>query len=325
MAVINIKNVSKIFEVAGHRHIRALRDINLTIQKGESIAIVGESGSGKTTLGRCIVGLQTPSEGSITLGDEVIEDMRLNNSSELWSRVQFIFQDPTGALNPLHRIDQIIGEGLRLRGVASEIIRERTLDICSKLSIAPALLALTPSALTIGEQQRVGVARALVMDPEVIVFDEPTSMLDPFSRYEILQTLEKMRQSGNLAIVLITHDLRAVKFLCDRIVVMYLGEVVEIGSPAKLFTTPSHPFTEALVASMVDLEDGAALRPFRLRGEIPSALDKLAGCSFNSRCEFASPICGQKHPALEVVGEGAFSRCWHNDRVRAEAPQHEPA
>lgn len=324
--MIHIKNVSKIFEVSGRRHIRALRDINLSIGKGESIAIVGESGSGKTTLGRCIVGLQTPSEGCITLGDDVIETMRLNNSAALWSRVQFIFQDPTGALNPLHRIDQIIGEGLRLRGVADDVIRERTLDICNQLSIDPSLLPLTPSALTIGEQQRVGVARALVMEPEVIVFDEPTSMLDPFSRYEILQTLDKMRKTGNLAIVLITHDLRAVKYLCDRVVVMYLGEIIEIGAPADIFSAPVHPYTEALVASMVDLPDGTALRPFRLRGEIPSALSKLAGCSFNTRCEFSSPICSQKHPALEAVGDASFSRCWHNDRSHARAPQsHEPA
>lgn len=317
--MIEIKNVSKSFQVGKKRSIQALRDVNLTIAKGESLAIVGESGSGKTTLGRCIAGLHTPTSGTITLDGRSVEQMRLTDSETLWSRAQFIFQDPTGALNPLHRTDRTIGEGLRLRGVPEEEIAQRIRSVCGKLGLDESLLQMVPGALTIGEQQRVGVARALVMEPDIIVFDEPTSMLDPFSRFEILETLEAIRKGGKLAIVLITHDLRAVKAISDRVVVMYLGEVVEIGEPAKLFRTPRHPYTEALVASMVDMPDGAPMRPFHLRGEIPSALEHLEGCSFHTRCEYFSAICGKKHPSLEPCGEAAFSRCWHSDRLPGAA------
>lgn len=317
--MIEIKNVSKSFQVGKKRSIQALRDVNLTIAAGESLAIVGESGSGKTTLGRCIAGLHSPSSGTITLDGTSVEHMRNTDSMALWSRVQFIFQDPTGALNPLHRIDRIIGEGLRRRGVAPAAIDRRIRDVCGKLGLDESLLSLMPGGLTIGEQQRVGVARALVMEPEVIVFDEPTSMLDPFSRFEILETLEGLRRGGKLAIVLITHDLRAVKALSDRVVVMYLGEVVEIGTAANLFTRPIHPYSEALIASMVDMPDGAPLRPFHLPGEIPSALDVIEGCSFRTRCEYFSAICGKKHPGLEPYGQTGLSRCWHNDRQAATA------
>lgn len=317
--MIEIKNVSKTFNVQRRRVVRALRDINFSIGKGESIAIVGESGSGKTTLGRCISGLQSPSSGTITLGGESVEKLRHEDPARLWSKVQFIFQDPTGALNPLHRIENIIGEGLRLRNVPASDVKERVRAICGKLGLAESLLPLMPSALTIGEQQRVGIARALVLEPEVVVFDEPTSMLDPFSRFEIVETLRKMCTSGNLTVVLITHDLRAVRNISDRMMVMYLGEVVEIGRPEQLFTAATHPYTEALVASMVDLPDGSELKPFHLRGEIPSALTELSGCSFSSRCEIASAICRQKHPALERTGPTTASRCWHNDRQSAPA------
>lgn len=306
-----MRALSKDFQLAGGRKLRALRDIDCGFGNGKTIAIVGESGSGKTTLGRCIAGLETPTSGEILFDDRSIADLTADDPRKLWSRVQVVFQDPSGALNPAHRVGSIVAEGLRQQSLSDEVIRDKVREMCRRLAISETLLDLYPSQLTIGEQQRVGIARALIMNPEVVIFDEPTSMLDPNSRYEILRLLHEMRESRNFIFIFITHDLRAVRYLCDEVLVMYLGEVVEKSTPGKIFSMPSHPYTEALVASMVELPDGRPPLPFRLKGEIPSALDIAQGCSFRSRCDFATDVCASRRPELFDLPEGVQCRCFN--------------
>lgn len=323
--MLQVRDLSKEFPVAGGRTLRALRDVDCVFGAGKTVAIVGESGSGKTTLGRCIAGLEIPTSGDILFDDKSIAELTAQDSRRLWSRVQFVFQDPSGSLNPAQRVGSIIGEGLLRKGESAAVIEDKVRNICRRLGISETLLQSHPSSLTIGEQQRVGIGRALIMNPEVVIFDEPTSMLDPNSRYEILKLLHEMRESRNFIFIFITHDLRAVKYLCDEVMVMYLGELVETSTPAKIFTQPSHPYTEALVASMIELPDGRTPLPFRLRGEIPSALDIAAGCSFRSRCDFATGICAADHPDLFTLPEEVRCRCFNHeafaDYLKAAVPR----
>jgi peptide/nickel transport system ATP-binding protein len=310
-SVVRLGSLSKTFTTRGER-VQALVDVDLELHRGETLGLVGESGSGKTTLARALLGLIVPDPGSsIELnGEPVAADVRGRNREEL-KTLQIVFQNPDSALNRRHSVRRLIGRAVtKLAGLSGEARRLRVIELVESVRMEERHLVLRPSQLSGGLKQRVAIARAFGGEPRVVVCDEPTSALDVSVQAAILNLLVDLQVAEQVTYLFISHDLRVVGYLSDRIAVMYLGRLMEVGSAEIVFTGPHHPYTEALVSSVPTI-DGVPPTRIRLSGEIPSTASPPPGCVFHTRCPrvLDGGICERAEPPLVEVEPGHLMRC----------------
>ena len=306
--LVEISNASKTFTQDGHP-VYALTDIDLTIHVGETVALVGESGSGKTTLAKVLLGIHAPDDGAvITLsGEELAAEVSQRGQEEIGA-VQMVFQNPDSALNRRHSVHRIIGRAVRLlRGGGRKRADERTRDLLADVRMGMEYFNAKPRHLSGGLKQRVAIARAFAGSPALVVCDEPTSALDVSVQAAIINLLAELQADEDVAYLFISHDLNVVRYLADRVAVMYLGRLMEVGPAERVFGGPHHPYTEALLSAAPDLEEDARIR---LEGEIPSASEPPSGCVFQTRCpRKIGEICETVEPDLAEVEPGYSIRC----------------
>ncbi|MEU8895934.1 oligopeptide/dipeptide ABC transporter ATP-binding protein [Nocardia sp. NPDC048505] len=283
------------------RPIRALDGVSFGVRRGETFGLVGESGGGKSTLVRTLFGINTPSAGTVRILGQDMRTMPARERRALRNRVQLVFQDPYSALDPRMTAHEIVAEPLRITGGYS---RDRVVELLAQVGLTPDTLERRPAAFSGGQRQRLGIARALALDPEVLVLDEPVSALDASVQAQVINLLQDLQERLGLSYLFIAHDLSVVRHVADRVAVMHLGKLVEIGATEQIFTRPRHPYTRALIASAP--QPDPHLRDRRtaplIRGEMPDAADPPSGCSFRTRCPDAKPLCAQQEPALDPIG-----------------------
>ncbi|HHN75541.1 MAG TPA: ABC transporter ATP-binding protein [Acidobacteria bacterium] len=293
------------------RALRAVDGVDLSVGAGEIVGLVGESGSGKTTLGRSILRLIEPTAGEIHFDGIDVRALGAGQLRRFRRRMQLVFQDPGAALNPRMKVRTLVGEPLVIHGIAhGRRLEEKVAALLEEVGLGAAAMDRYPHQFSGGQRQRIGIARALALRPEFVVCDEPVSALDVSVQAQIINLLAQLQQRLGLAYLLIAHDLSLVTHLCDRVVVLYLGRVMERGPGKDLHHRPLHPYTRALFAAAATAEQpeaGQRLEP--LAGEIPSPLDLPSGCRFHPRCPWAEPRCRQEEPELRAVGGGRWVAC----------------
>ncbi len=297
----------------GGGRVQAVRGVSFTIGKGEILGLVGETGSGKTTVGKCVVRLLNPSAGTVRFDGQDITGVPSRSLRQLRARIQMVFQDPYSSLDPRMTVAQIAAEPLRAHAPGSrEQTRARAAKAIERVGLSPAVLQRLPHELSGGQRQRVGLARALVLEPQLLIADEPVSALDVSVRAGILNLLADLQRSMGFSCLFITHDLSVAEFLCDRVAVMYLGEIVEVGTRDELFTDPRHPYTQSLLAA-APVPDPVRQRQrsgVRLTGEPASNVAPPPGCGLHPRCPLADERCIAEAPAFTVVSTlGHMARC----------------
>ncbi|HEX4011096.1 MAG TPA: ABC transporter ATP-binding protein [Solirubrobacteraceae bacterium] len=308
--LVRVAQASKTFHMGGQT-VRGLYGVDLEIHGGETVGLVGESGSGKTTLARVIMGLTPPDEGAeVTLDGKALAPVAPKRTHEQQKALQIVFQNPDSALNRRHSVQRLISRSLsKLGGYTGDKLRDRLLSLIKSVRLSERYLPMRPSQLSGGLKQRVAIARAFAGDPRIVVCDEPTSALDVSVQAAILNLLTDLQQREDVAYLFISHDLGVVRYLADRIVVLYLGRVMEVGPADRVFSGPQHPYTEALLSAVPTLDDLDRLR-IRLEGEIPSAADPPTGCPFHTRCpRKIGEICETTEPELCEEEAGHGIRC----------------
>ncbi|HEX5716805.1 MAG TPA: oligopeptide/dipeptide ABC transporter ATP-binding protein [Thermoanaerobaculia bacterium] len=297
--------------------VRAVDGVDLSVRRGECLALVGESGSGKTTVARCALRLVEPTAGSVRFDGEDLLALGTRELRRRRRRFQMVFQDPYGSLNPRQRIGSAVGEPLEVHESAlSRAARaERVRELLGTVGLPPEMTARWPHELSGGQRQRVGIARALAAGPELLVADEPVTALDVSIRGQILSLLEDLRQRLGLALLLIAHDMAAVERLADRVAVMYLGRIVEVAPRSALFSRPLHPYTVSLLSAVPRPEPGRRRSRIVLGGEPPSPLAPPPGCPFHPRCPIARPRCSEETPPL--AGEDHLAACFYAGEMTA--------
>ena len=308
--VVQVRSASKTFHMAGQT-VRGLLGVDLDIAAGETVGLVGESGSGKTTLARVLIGLTAPDDGSeVTLDGRPVAGEASKRSAADQKALQIVFQNPDSALNRRHSVSKLISRSLsKLGGYTGAKLQDRLLSLIQSVRLPERYLPMRPSQLSGGLKQRVAIARAFAGDPRIVVCDEPTSALDVSVQAAILNLLTDLQEREDVAYLFISHDLGVVRYLADRIVVLYLGRVMEVGPADNVFEGPHHPYTEALLSAVPTLDDLDRLR-IRLEGEIPSAADPPTGCPFHTRCpRKIGEICETTEPELREEEAGHGIRC----------------
>jgi oligopeptide/dipeptide ABC transporter ATP-binding protein len=318
-AMLDVQNLVKRFPLSGTgKVVQAVNDISFTIDRGETLALVGESGSGKTTVGRCILGLIDATKGEVWFDGERMGRGHNIRSKALRGRIQLVFQEPAESLDPRIRVGETLAEPLRHLGMTRADRERRAREIAEHLGLKPRVLEQFPAELSAGLQQRIGIGRAIVTRPELVILDEPTSALDPTARAEIVDLLIRLQREFGTAYLLITHDLSTVRFVSHRVAVMYLGTIVEEAPAEVLFAQPLHPYSLGLLASVL-LPDPDLKRvdTIRLEGEIPSPIDLPRGCPLAGRCPFADPHCHAERPPPLTVAPHHVVSCFHHAKVAA--------
>ncbi|MCW2884902.1 MAG: peptide/nickel transport system ATP-binding protein [Streptosporangiaceae bacterium] len=303
--VLEVNDLVKHYRARGRGEaVRAVDGVSLSIGHGEVLGLVGESGSGKSTIGKCVLRLTEPTAGSVRLAGRDITHLSRRALRPLRRDVHTVFQDPYASLNPRFTVGQIIGEPLRRHRIArAGEVGERVTAILERVGLRAEMRTRYPHQLSGGQRQRVGLARALILEPKLVVADEPVSALDVSVQASVLNLVADLQKDMGFSCLFITHDLSVVEFLADRIAVMYLGQIVETGPTKKIFAEPQHPYTQALLSAAPE-PDPVRQRGRRrvvLRGEVPSPLDPPSGCRFHTRCPLAVDICRTETPRLVAV------------------------
>lgn len=291
--------------------VHAVCGVSLEIKEGELFGLVGETGSGKTTLGRCILRLEEPTSGSIIYNDKDLIKLNKTELRKLRRELQIVFQDPYSSLNPFQTVEKIVGRPLEIHSNLTRIeIRDRVITILQAVGLGEDVLARYPHELSGGQRQRVAIARALVLHPKFIVADEPTSALDVSIQAQILNLIQDLQEKYRFSCLFITHDLSVVRYLCDRIAVMYLGKIVELASADQLFNNPLHPYTRILLSSIPEPDPDIKIASISMEGEAPSPINPPTGCRFHPRCPYVMEMCKKEEPKLLSVSHGHYVACY---------------
>jgi peptide/nickel transport system ATP-binding protein len=324
--VLDVRRLQKFFEIRrGFRRrvvgtVRAVDDVSFTIREGETLGLVGESGCGKTTTARCILRAMSPSSGEIlfrTADDRIVDLAPLSRAAlrALRPQIQMIFQDPFSSLNPRMTIFDNVGEPLLVNGLRDRRARlERVAALLELTGLRPEYMHRFPHAFSGGQRQRIGIARALATEPRLVVADEPVSALDVSVRAQVLNLLLELRQRLGLTMLFVAHDLSVVKHICDRVAVMYVGQLVELAPTAALFARPRHPYTAALIRAVPIPDPRAPSGDVALAGEVANPAHPPAGCYFHPRCPFVVDRCRIEAPALREV-DGHLTRCHRTEEL----------
>jgi peptide/nickel transport system ATP-binding protein len=309
--VLRIEDLEVEFHTSGGT-VHAVSGISLDVRRGETLGLVGESGCGKSTTGRAIMQLPPPTRGKVLFEGVDLASISGQRLREVRTRLQFIFQDPISSLNPRRRVKDIVAEPLRIwkRGSDAEQ-RARVVEVLDAVGLdADVAAEKRPHQFSGGQCQRISIARSLVLDPELIICDEPVSALDVSVQAQILNLLEDMKERYGLTLIFIAHDLAVVKNISDRVAVMYLGKICEVGAPDDLYATPAHPYTAALLRS-IPIPDPTVMpsQAGLLTGDLPSPIDPPSGCRFRTRCPIAQERCALEEPKVRAVGDGHFVAC----------------
>jgi oligopeptide/dipeptide ABC transporter ATP-binding protein len=325
--IIETVDVSKHFSV-GHdglgrskTTLKAVDGVSLTIRRGQTLALVGETGSGKTTFGRLLLGLYQPTSGDIRYRGVSILDSRGETARTVRRQVQGVFQDPYSSLNPTMTIGQALTEVLKVHRVVDRARRaERVAELLSTVGLSRAQAARRPHAFSGGERQRVGIARALAVEPEVVIADEPLSALDVSIQAQVLNLMIRLQEERGLTYLFVTHDLDVARHISQRTAVLYLGRVVEQAPTEAIFADPLHPYTQALVRAAPRLSTHRKTAKPALTGDIPNAIERPSGCHFHPRCPMVMPVCREREPALiQLPGNRAVTCHLHDPEVMAQA------
>ena len=316
--LLEVSNLVKHFPMGRRQTVKAINDVSFHIDRGETLALVGESGSGKTTVGRCILRLIEPTEGRIRFAGAQVDTMSADQLRALRPRVQMVFQEPYDSLNPRMRIRKIVEEPILLGGDMTPAQRhDRVAEVLEMVRLGADSMDKYPHQFSAGEQQRIGIARAISTEPELVVLDEPTSALDVSVRAEILDLLTDLQEDLALSYLLISHDLTAVRRVCHRVAIMYLGKIVERGNADELFEQPLHPYSRALLSSVLYPDPSEQLSRFLLSGEIPSPIDLPPGCHLHGRCPWAVDTCNDAYPDAEELLPGRHVACFRAREMNA--------
>ena len=324
--LLTVTNLVKRFDISGgfleqlsfdngrlirkHTIVKALNDVSFTISSGETFSVVGESGCGKSTLARTILGLYPPEGGEIYYGTERIDNLTSNKMLPYRSKMQMIFQDPYASLNPRKTVQQTLEEPILFhnKSISNKEVRERVSEVMLQVGVDPLWVKRYPHEFSGGQRQRISIARALMVDPEFIVADEPVSALDVSIQAQILNLLMDAQKNRGLTYMFITHDLSVVEHISTRVAVMYLGVLCELAPTKELFSSPKHPYTQALLSAIPKVGEKRP-RHIKLRGEVPTPINLPSGCVFNGRCPYTKDICIKEKPELRKVGKDHFISC----------------
>ena len=309
--LLKAEHLKKYFK-SPHGTVKAVDDVSLEIYEGETLALVGESGCGKSTLGRVILNLITPTSGTVTFDGTDITALHGKALRNMRAQMQLVFQDPFSSLDPRFTVGQIIAEPLQNMGLSKQEQQKRVLELMDRVSLQPEHYNRYPHQFSGGQRQRIGIARALAPNPRLIVCDEPVSALDVSIQAQILNLLKKLQNQSNLTYLFISHDLAVVRYISDRVCVMFLGQICELCSTAEAYEKPLHPYTRMLIDSAPEPDpDFHREDRMLLRGELPSPVNPPAGCRFCTRCPFATDVCRTVHPELKEYTPGHFCACHH--------------
>ena len=315
-ALLQVNELRKFFPIRGGilnrvvNNVQAVNDVSFEVRKGEVVGLVGESGSGKTTVGRTLLRLEEATSGRVMFDGTDILTLRREDMRRFRKRMQIIFQDPYASLNPREKIRTVLGHALTLHAIGTPTDREdRMVRLLEQVGLSADYLDRFPHEFSGGQRQRIGIARALAVDPEFVVADEPVSALDVSIQAQVINLLDDLKQALNLTMLFIAHDLAVVEHICDRVIVMYLGRIMEIAPAASLYSSPNHPYTQALLSAIPIPTPGRKRARVVLKGDIPSPINPPSGCVFRTRCPRAIPDCANVVPALKQVGPDHFSAC----------------
>jgi peptide/nickel transport system ATP-binding protein/oligopeptide transport system ATP-binding protein len=315
MPIIAVKNLKKYFPVTGGVFLRrtgwvyAVDDVSFTVNRGETLGIVGESGCGKTTLGRCIMGMYDFNQGEVYACSQQISTLSSTQKRKLALKLQMIFQDPFESLDPRQTVAQILEEKYRIHGKAGDTLKETIEKLIEQVGLLPDALSKYPHEFSGGQRQRIGIARALALDPTLIIGDEPVSALDVSIQAQIINLLIRLKQSFDLSMIIISHDLAVVEYICDRIIVMYLGKIVESSDFSSLYANPRHPYTQTLLSAIPVPDPEKKTQRIILKGDLPSPINPPSGCRFHTRCPQRMAICETLEPEMKRFGSGHTAAC----------------
>ena len=295
---------------AKKKYVEAVNDVSIAIRQGQTFGLVGESGCGKSTLANTLLGMQKPSSGHVYFADQCLDTADRAAFRSLRRRMQMVFQDPFSALNPRFTVERILEEPLRIRGgMTEQAIRARVRELIGLVGMTQEDLPRYPTDFSGGQRQRICIARAIALNPEFLVCDEPVSALDVSVHAQILNLLMDLQEQMGMTYLFISHNLAVVKDICADVAVMYLGMLMETGPAADVFRNPLHPYTRFLLSSVLDINTCRAEQPALLTGEIPSPIDVPKGCVFCTRCPYATEACKTSRPALRETEPGHFAAC----------------
>ena len=327
MSLLRVEGLKKHYPIRTgiftRKHLRAADGISLELRRGETVGLVGESGSGKSTVGKCVTMLERPTAGSVAFEEKELTALSFDELRRVRRSIQMVFQDPYDSLNPRRTAGETVLEPLTIHGLArGRAARERTAELFERVGLKPEHMARFPHQLSGGQQQRVGIARALATDPDLIVLDEPTSALDVSVQAKLIRLLRGLQRDRDLTYLFISHDLSVIGYLSDRVAVMYLGQIVEIGPTRQVFSRPRHPYTMALMSAIPAANPLERRERILLEGEIPSPIEPPDYCRLVERCTFATDECRSMKMELWEVAPNQRAACIRSLRGEIPIPEY---
>lgn len=317
--ILEVKNLKKYFPVESKvrvepKSVKAVDDVSFDVYRNETLSIVGESGCGKSTTGRCLIGLNKPTSGEVIYNGKNIVGISDKEQRVLCKDLQMIFQDPYSSLNPRMTIGRILEEPLIIHKICKtkEERMQRVLDMLEKVGMRRDHYYRYPHEFSGGQRQRIGIARALILEPKLVVCDEPVSALDVSIQSQVLNLLAEVKKEMNITYVFISHNMSVVRYISDRVGVMYLGHLVELAGTEELYNNPLHPYTQALLSTVPEPDPHVKREQIMLKGDIPSPLNPPSGCIFHNRCPYNEPICQDQMPPLVEIKPGHFVACYRH-------------